>query len=181
MAALYAPILCVLSQASEIGYNLRMNNTSHCLCGDPRGYEKCCGPIHTDISNAESAESLMRARYSAYSIDKLDFIRQSWHSTTLPKDVGPNEDGFSWQGLKIIETQQGGRDDEQGEVEFIASYVLNGHAGNLHERSQFKSEDGQWRYLDGKEKKGAPVKSNKTGRNEPCPCGSGKKYKRCCA
>jgi len=25
-----------------------------------------------------------------------------------------------------------------------------------------------------------PVKSNKIGRNDPCPCGSGKKYKKCC-
>ena len=25
-----------------------------------------------------------------------------------------------------------------------------------------------------------PVLANKTGRNEPCPCGSGKKYKKCC-
>jgi uncharacterized protein len=27
----------------------------------------------------------------------------------------------------------------------------------------------------------APVRSDKVGRNEPCPCGSGKKYKKCCA
>jgi preprotein translocase subunit SecA len=25
-----------------------------------------------------------------------------------------------------------------------------------------------------------PIKSNKIGRNDPCPCGSGKKYKKCC-
>jgi len=122
----------------------------------------------------------MRARYSAYSVDNLDFIRQSWHSTTQPDDVDPNEDGFSWQGLKIIDTQEGDANDEQGEVEFIASYILNGHAGTLHERSQFQREAGEWRYLDGKAKKGDPVKSQKIGRNEHCPCGSGKKYKRCC-
>jgi len=157
-----------------------MNESTPCLCGDSRGYEKCCGPIHTDIAKATSAESLMRARYSAYSKDNLDFIRQSWHSTTLPNDVEPNENGFSWQGLKIVDTKDGGAQDERGEVEFIASYVMNGHAGTLHERSLFQRENGQWRYLDGKEKKGEPVKSEKIGRNEACPCGSGKKYKRCC-
>ncbi len=26
-----------------------------------------------------------------------------------------------------------------------------------------------------------PTRSEKIGRNEPCPCGSGRKYKRCCA
>ena len=25
-----------------------------------------------------------------------------------------------------------------------------------------------------------PIKKTKIGRNEPCPCGSGKKYKKCC-
>ena len=122
----------------------------------------------------------MRARYSAYSTDNLDFIRQSWHSSTLPDDVEPNEAGFSWQGLKIIDTEAGGTDDEQGVVEFIASYTMNGQAGTLHERSHFKREAGQWRYFDGKQKKGVPVTSEKIGRNDPCPCGSGKKYKRCC-
>ena len=34
---------------------------------------------------------------------------------------------------------------------------------------------------DGKEKlKGKPKKVVKVGRNDPCPCGSGKKYKNCC-
>jgi len=151
-----------------------------CPCGDPRGYEKCCGLVHQDIGHAETAEALMRARYSAYCEDNLDFIRLSWHSSTLPNDIEPNENGFSWQGLKIVDTQAGGNSDDTGEVEFIASYIMNGHTGTLHERSDFKRENGQWRYLDGKQKKGEPVKSEKVGRNEPCPCGSGKKYKRCC-
>ncbi len=33
---------------------------------------------------------------------------------------------------------------------------------------------------DNKPKKKEPKKVNKIGRNEPCPCGSGKKYKNCC-
>jgi len=120
----------------------------------------------------------MRARFSAYSIDNLDFIRQSWHSSTCPAQVEPNEEGFLWSGLEIVDTSLD--DDEQAEVEFIASYSLNGHEGKLHERSQFARENGQWRYLDGKLKKGLPASVNKVGRNELCPCGSGKKYKRCC-
>jgi len=157
-----------------------MTDNTYCLCGNPRSYETCCGAIHQDISTAQSAESLMRARYSAYSTDNLDFIRLSWHSATLPADIEPNESGFTWQGLEIVDTQAGGKEDDEGEVEFIASYIMNGHAGTLHERSEFKRENGEWRYVDGKEKKGQPVTSQKIGRNETCPCGSGKKYKRCC-
>ena len=34
-------------------------------------------------------------------------------------------------------------------------------------------------YLEQK-KSGTVVKEQKVGRNDPCPCGSGKKYKKCC-
>jgi len=150
-----------------------------CYCGQDTPFNDCCGRIHADISLADTAESLMRARFSAYSLDNLDFIRQSWHSSTCPSQLEVNEDGFSWTGLEIIDTL-GGSNDEQAEVEFIASYTLNGNKGKLHERSQFAREGGHWRYLDGKLNKGAPISVKKMGRNEPCPCGSGKKYKRCC-
>ena len=33
---------------------------------------------------------------------------------------------------------------------------------------------------DGSEKKRPVKKEKKIGRNDPCPCGSGKKYKHCC-
>jgi len=155
-------------------------SSSTCICGLNNPLNACCGRVHADIANATTAVELMRARFSAYSTDKLDFIRQSWHSSTRPAQIEPNEAGFVWLGLDVLDTQAGGKDDEQGEVEFIASYSLNGHTGKLHERSRFAREQGQWRYLDGKLEKQSPVNINKTGRNEPCPCGSGKKYKRCC-
>lgn len=158
-------------------YNASMTTTKPCLCGDPRGYDHCCGPIHTDISSANTAESLMRARYSAYSLDNLDFIRQSWHHSTFLDDVKPNETGFIWTALDIIDTEKGTPDDSEGIIEFIAHYSINGQPGQLRERSRFLREAGQWRYLDGK---ASPIKSEKIGRNAACPCGSGKKYKRCC-
>ena len=62
-------------------------------------------------------------------------------------------------------------------VEFKAYYLdekLN--ATIHHEKSTFKKEGTVWFYVDGDLKSQAKV-----GRNDPCPCGSGKKYKRCCA
>lgn len=154
-------------------------NPNPCYCGKDSPFDACCGRIHANIGLADTAESLMRARFSAYRIDNLDFIRQSWHSSTCPSDVEANEEGFQWLGLDIINTT-GGADDNEAEVEFIASYSLNGQDGKLHELSQFARENKQWRYLDGKLEKGAPISVQKIGRNDPCPCGSGKKYKRCC-
>jgi uncharacterized protein len=42
--------------------------------------------------------------------------------------------------------------------------------------------DGFWKERRGRPKAGSrQAKSAKVGRNDPCPCGSGRKYKRCCS
>ncbi|MCQ2509949.1 MAG: SEC-C domain-containing protein [Lachnospiraceae bacterium] len=43
----------------------------------------------------------------------------------------------------------------------------------------FTAEQKKALYLEQK-KSGTIVKAKKVGRNDPCPCGSGKKYKHCC-
>ncbi len=58
----------------------------------------------------------------------------------------------------------------------IATFLLNAEIRQNIERKQ--TLDGNAN--DGKEKEKRQVKSNKVGRNDPCPCGSGKKYKQCC-
>ncbi len=78
-----------------------------------------------------------------------------------------------WLGLSIIDTQKGKKNDVTGYVEFEAIYQLN-EPGQLHERSRFIKTDGQWFYLEGDILPGTAPK-----RNEPCWCGSGKKYKNC--
>jgi SEC-C motif-containing protein len=87
-----------------------------------------------------------------------------------------------WQGLDIIDTEAGGADDDEGVVEFAARFGMQGKDQRHHERSRFKKIEGKWYYMDGDMVKNKPVvrEGAKVGRNEPCPCGSGKKYKRCC-
>jgi SEC-C motif-containing protein len=62
-------------------------------------------------------------------------------------------------------------------VEFKVHYQEAGAPLILHEKSRFIKEEGKWFYLNGTV---MPRISVKIGRNEPCPCGSGKKYKKCC-
>ncbi len=109
----------------------------------------------------------MRSRYSAYVLKNSDYIRDTWHPTTRPLQLDLSEEDSAWQRLLIIAS---------GEewVEF-AAFVAG---GQLHERSRFVHEQGRWYYLDGEML--PPVRDEKPGRNAPCPCGSGKKYKRCC-
>jgi len=67
-------------------------------------------------------------------------------------------------------------------VEFRALYTANGEFCNHHERSVFRRENGDWRFVDGDFVAEKPIEREepKVGRNDPCPCGSGKKYKKCC-
>jgi len=86
-----------------------------------------------------------------------------------------------WNGLKILHTEKGGETDSEGTVEFEAAYTRKGLRDIHHETAQFKKHGSAWVYSSGKMKAMTVVRDGKkVGRNEPCPCGSGKKYKQCC-
>lgn len=116
----------------------------------------------------------MRSRYSAYVLKLGDYLTATWHSSTCPVQLDITGDDTPWQRLRIIATEKGGESDSEGVVEFAADYS----GGQLHERSRFVQEGRQWLYLDGEIL--PPLVQEKVGRNEPCPCGSGKKFKKCC-
>ncbi len=132
---------------------------------------------------ADTAEALMRSRYSAYVAGDTAYVLRTWHASTRPSaldtDVIP-----AWCGLEIVRTEKGQEEDDQGLVEFKARALSEQTMVELHEVSRFVKEDGQWLYVagdireEGTEKKAGATK--KVGRNSPCPCGSGKKFKKCC-
>lgn len=87
-----------------------------------------------------------------------------------------------WLGLEIRSTEAGSADDDEGYVEFLATFTENGAPRVHHEMSYFKKEGGVWYYVNGEMPKPVTQRNEepKVGRNDPCPCGSGKKYKKCC-
>jgi SEC-C motif-containing protein len=86
----------------------------------------------------------------------------------------------TWLGLKILSVTRGGAADTEGTVEFEANYERDGLQDIHHERARFKKLDGVWFYDEGDIVPKTVVRSvPKVGRNESCPCGSGKKYKFC--
>ena len=85
----------------------------------------------------------------------------------------------TWHGLEVVETVNGAEKDDEGIVEFIARYTQEGTTHKHHERSLFKKQDDQWYFFD-IEKNLPIVNESRIGRNDPCVCGSGKKYKKCC-
>ncbi len=155
-----------------------------CPCGSGKTYSDCCEPIISGARCAETAEQLMRARYAAYVAAHMDFIFESTHPDHRKgyDHEGTKEwaENSEWLGLEIVDTQKGGTGDDTGEVEFIAHFKEKGISRSHHECAQFKRDSGRWFFTDGKLVKPKPISVAKIGRNDPCPCGSGKKYKKCC-
>lgn len=153
-----------------------------CPCGSNLIYGKCCEPLHTGKSCAATAEALMRSRYSAYVANKTSYILQTWHPSTRPQIIDPTTIP-NWCSLKIMRTSKGRESDNEGTVEFTATAMDSGKISQLHEVSHFVKEDRYWLYVSGKIPENniqqKPV-TGKIGRNNPCPCGSGKKFKKCC-
>jgi len=128
----------------------------------------------------------MRARYSAFAKLEIDFIERS-HDPSSRTDFDREgvknwSENSKWTGLDILSTEKGGEDELTGSVEFIAKYENNGEAQSHHELAQFKKQDNFWYFVDGEVIGGQVIRSSpKVGRNDPCHCGSGKKFKKCCA
>jgi len=156
-----------------------------CPCGSGRDYESCCKPYVSGAAKAPTPEILMRARYSAYAKGEIDFIvktcvRDDKHDIDIDATRKWSEQS-KWLGLKILRTERGGPSDQEGKVEFVATYVQDGLREEHHELSNFVRKDGEWLFEEGEVVPTTVVREGpKVGRNDPCPCGSGKKYKKCC-
>ncbi|MCB2181200.1 MAG: DUF89 family protein [Desulfobulbaceae bacterium] len=155
-----------------------MKPNTLCPCQSGKTFSSCCQPLLTNAENARSAESLMRSRYTAYVIKNTDYLLATWHSSSRPKSIN-RATIPDWQSLEIVQSSQGRRNDNTGIVEFKASALMEGRLVTLHEESHFIKENNKWFYLDGTIQN-SPSPLKKAGRNAPCPCGSGKKFKKCC-
>jgi len=148
-----------------------------CPCGSGARLDECCGQYLAGTP-APSAERLMRSRYSAYVLGDIDYLRQ----TTLPaQQAGLDAEAMrawslqsTWLGLQVEKAEPPAERSAHAFVTFSARWrdVSGGH---IHrERSAFVRHAGRWYFID-------PTVPLRAGRNDPCPCGSGMKFKKCCA
>jgi SEC-C motif-containing protein len=159
--------------------------TESCPCGSKKTFAECCGPALSGAAAAATPEALMRSRYTAFVKHDVDYI----YKTIAPGQRGDFDrqavDDWSrnseWLGLDIIATEKGGPTDETGTVEFAARFKEKGQERRHDELATFVKIDGRWYFEDGKTPSVKPVRNEgpRVGRNDPCPCGSGKKYKKC--
>ncbi|MCP4638504.1 MAG: hypothetical protein GY848_18755 [Methyloversatilis sp.] len=117
-----------------------------CVCGSGRPADDCCARFHAGEA-APTPEALMRSRYSAFVLDRRDYLLDTWHPDTRPQDLPPPEPGLRWLGLEVKAHVLS--DADHGTVEFVARSKIAGRAHRLHETSRFVRENGLWYYLDG--------------------------------
>lgn len=129
--------------------------SSPCPCrtldAEKPAYSRCCQPFHEHRASGEvlpdTAEQLMRSRYSAFVLGLAGYLLLSWHETTRPADLQLDGE-LHWEGLQIVKTRSGEAQAVRGVVEFIAHYAQDGQRGSQHEVSTFVRENGAWFYLD---------------------------------
>jgi SEC-C motif-containing protein len=160
---------------------------TECPCGLEKAFDDCCGAIIAGRAQAETAEQLMRSRYSAYATAQIPYLRESY----LPSQRGEFDESAAkqwardatFQELEILNTEEGGPNDNKGVVEFKAYFQEKGEDVEYHEIASFRrgKNDGRWYFVDGHPPKGETIVNTEpqVGRNDPCPCGSGKKFKKC--
>lgn len=119
----------------------------------------------------------MRSRYTAFVRGDMGYLAATHDPATRaafdPVGTGAWAGRVRWLGLTVQGTQAGGPGDAEGRVTFVARFEEAGRPGSIREDSRFRRLDGRWVYVDGR----APAA---VGRNAPCPCGSGRKFKQCC-
>lgn len=158
-----------------------------CPCGSGQAYESCCEPFITGKAIPPTPEALMRSRYSAFTVAAIDYLEDSL-APEEKADFNRAETekwakSSQWLGLTIHGTTGGAEGDDEGTVDFTARFRMDNRNEAHRELSLFRRVAGQWKYAGGR-LGGAPVEQRrvtvKAGRNDPCPCGSGKKFKKCC-
>ncbi len=125
-----------------------MRSDEACPCGGGDHYGACCLPLHVSERQAETAEQLMRSRYSAYVVGNGDYLWRTWHPRTRPDSVEIDPD-LVWTGLEVVRCVNGREGDADGEVEFRASHRKGQRTGTLHELSRFAVRARRWFYVDG--------------------------------
>jgi SEC-C motif domain protein len=121
-----------------------------CACGSGRTYEKCCEIIHQNIHKANTAEELMRSRYTAFSKANVEYLKLSHYSKTSDyhdkKELTEWCKSVKWLNLEIISKTLGSKNDFTGKIHFKAFFLENGLKKCIEEHSTFLKENNHWVY-----------------------------------
>jgi SEC-C motif domain protein len=124
-----------------------------CPCTSKKPYDRCCGPYHAGTAAPETAEQLMRSRFSAYALEKVAYLiatrPEAKRAEENREELAQYCQSVSCVSLKIVAKEKGGKADDTGIVTFHASIQTNGRRSLHVETSTFERENGKWVYVDG--------------------------------
>jgi len=151
-----------------------------CPCGSPL-YSECCQPLHVGQKKAASAEQLMRSRYSAFAKQEIDYIVKTTvigqQQALDVKAIADWSKSNQWLKLEVVQAQEK-LNKRHAQVEFKAHYADSKDQITKvqihHEVSHFVKHDNAWYFLD-------PTTNQQINMKQACICGSGQKFKQCCA
>ena len=153
---------------------------ANCKCGSGKKYQSCCEPFIKGTAIPQTPEELLRSRFVAYATQNIKYVEATTHTKKMNQfnydDALEWSKTAKWDKLEIISFPK------ENEIEFVAWYQEDGEPVRHHETAQFKKEGDCWFFYDSRFPNTGTVvnESPKVGRNDTCPCGSGKKYKKCC-
>lgn len=160
-----------------------------CPCNQEIEFSKCCEPFINGDKVPVTAEELLRSRYTAFTLANMDYIQKTHDPKTRHQsDMNANKEwaeSVEWKGLEILGIDGGGPRDQEAHLEFKCYFEdSDGDEQIHHEVSEFRKKQGKWFFHEAthlNEGEEPYVREEpKVGRNDPCVCGSGKKYKKCC-
>ena len=111
-----------------------------CPCGSGKNTDDCCAPVIKGNTPAQTTETLMRSRYTAYTQLNANYLLKTWHPSTRPQSI-EFDNQMQWLRLEILHS-------DDNTVEFVATFRINGKAHKLHEKSRFMQENGKWFYME---------------------------------
>lgn len=130
-----------------------MKSKESCPCGNPKLYSECCARFISKSELPETAEELMRSRYSAYVKKDIDYIIETTHPDKRPKnlksELSTSIDDIIYTKLEVLSTSAGISGDKVGKVLFQASYIHNQKEYLHKEFSRFRLYKKRWYYYDG--------------------------------
>ena len=122
---------------------------NNCICGSGKAFSQCCEPLLSRKIRAKTPEQLMRSRYSAYALGGYgDYLLKTWFAPMAKGLTAQalSEKAQQWVSLEVVGS---GVTDQQGWVEFKATYLEDSKQRVMHEKSVFTLSGDCWLYIGG--------------------------------
>jgi len=127
----------------------------NCYCCSGKEFAECCQPFLDGTAKPQTAEELMRSRFSAYATAQIEYLLRSTHPSTRnfykAEEIENWAKSNAWEKLEINTKTAGEAKDKIGTIEFKAYFTdADGKPQIHHEHSNFRKELGKWFFVDGK-------------------------------